>query len=58
MANRYGYIDCTGKQVIPVKYWLAGPFHEGLALALVVFPANEQDDITTQKQLSFPIKGF
>ena len=35
-----GYIDKTGKEVIPCKYWTAGEFHEGLAA--VMTPDKEQ----------------
>jgi hypothetical protein len=29
---KYGYIDRTGKEVIPFEYDVASPFHDGLAL--------------------------
>ncbi|MDR1056954.1 MAG: WG repeat-containing protein [Prevotellaceae bacterium] len=32
LNGKYGYIDKTGKRVIPLKYQEAGDFHEGLAL--------------------------
>ncbi|HEY9773117.1 MAG TPA: WG repeat-containing protein [Planktothrix sp.] len=52
--NRYGFIDHDGKQVIDTRYWLAGPFSEGLAL--VVFPAYENENVTTTHTLSVPIR--
>ena len=43
-GERFGYIDTGGRVVVPIKYWLAGPFCDGRAL--VVFPTNEADKVS------------